>query len=60
LGRTALVSDGKWDVVGDCLEADDPELADIISAEKAGKQPAAASELRLGGHSARPRRRGIL
>ena len=36
-GLTAAVGTGKWNVVSDCIEADDPELADIFAAEKAGK-----------------------
>lgn len=36
-GLTAQVSDGEWKIVSDCIDADDPELADIFAVEKAGK-----------------------
>lgn len=36
-GLTAVVSADTWKLVGECLEADDPELADVFAAEKAAK-----------------------
>lgn len=36
-GLTAEVAGGKWKIIGECVDADDPELTEIFAAEKAAR-----------------------
>ena len=36
-GLTAVVTGDQWRVASDCIDADDPELADVFAAEKSAK-----------------------